>query len=668
MISVRERIKGKDYLKYAFWAMFFAQFAVIAFLNLTQMKYHLGYDAASYYLKAMEMAKQGTLFIEHWAEQTTLYFDSAVPFAAVLYKFTGNIFFSYGMVNLMIDAAIFWVFYSILSSLRMKSTSKAVCLNLISCLYIAPSFNNMNDLSYFSSTLSSGSWYGLKMLIVLMTIKMVMDLDEGKRNYLFIVVTEAFLFISGVSSGWYLLVTVIAPLLLFYLVKVFVDNQYQSFLRSSVLMLIIGAVLIVVGKYIAINVIGFESKDSSMTLIGLLDFWENLGSIILGFMELLGAFTYESNVSALGIDGIIYLLGLVIFIVCVIGCVYTVRNLIRQFNEYSKYGMLLCVVGFNFAMFAVLNTKYALTIFETRYLIPLFILLAITVGAFIDNLRDDLIFKKAGLIVLLFSLLVLNLFEDKQYYKGKNNYDSLRKVVDVVDELDTDVVYMYGDALGIDCRNLRVVDSERIYKQVGGNFNAIGHWGDYDYYDDVSEVMGRNVLITGTDTLGEEIPEYVRNQYTLYKQVKDYYIYVADTNRIDLCSGINGDRSVDFPTSNGMEYAEGIIDTEGNYVSNGAEGTVIWGPYVPVPAGTYDFIVHYEVLESGDKTADFIVSINSGKKVLDQIELDPDENTAVLSGVTLKKNRKNLEYKIYNYSGTKIKINSFEIVRQSAKE
>lgn len=667
MIAVREKIKGKDYLKYAFWAMFYAQFAVIAFLNLTQMKYHLGYDSSSYYLKAMEMAKQGTLFIDHWAEQTTLYFDSAVPFAAVLYKLTGNIFFSYGMVNLVIDAAIFWVFYSILSSLRMKSISKAVCLNLISCLYVAPGFSNVNDLSYFSSTLSSGSWYGLKMLIVLMTIKMALDLDEGKKNYLFIIVTEALLFISGVSSGWYLLVTVIAPLLLFYLVKVFVDNQYRSFLRSSVLMLLIGAVLIAVGKYIALHVIGFTSKDSSMTLIGLLDFWGNFSCIFLGFLELVGAFTYESNVSALGLHGIIHLLGLVIFIVLVIGCVFTARKLIRNFKEYSKYGMLLCVVGFNFVMFTVLNTKYALTIFETRYLIPLFILLAITVGAFIDALKDDLIFKKTGLIVLLFSMLILNLFEDRQYYKRKNNYNTLMKVVDVVDELATDVVYMYGDAIAIDCRNLRVIDPERVYKQVSGDFNSIGHWGDYDYYDDVSEVMGRNVLIADSDTLSKDIPVYIRNQYTLYKKVKKYYIYVADTNRIDLCSGISGDRSIDFPTSKGMAHAKGKIDSEGNFVSNGREGAVLVGPYVPVPAGTYDFIVHYEVLEYEEKAAELIVSINKNKTI-DQITLDPNENTAVLSGVTFKKDRKNLEYKIHNYPGTKIKICSFEIIRQDAKE
>ena len=32
-----------------------SQFGILIFINLTQMKYHMGFDASSYYLKALEM-------------------------------------------------------------------------------------------------------------------------------------------------------------------------------------------------------------------------------------------------------------------------------------------------------------------------------------------------------------------------------------------------------------------------------------------------------------------------------------------------------------------------------------------------------------------------------------------------------------------------------------
>ena len=69
-----------------------SQFGILIFINLTQMKYHMGFDASSYYLKALEMYKQGTIFVKNWTDQTTLYFDSAVPLAAFLMNIFKNIF------------------------------------------------------------------------------------------------------------------------------------------------------------------------------------------------------------------------------------------------------------------------------------------------------------------------------------------------------------------------------------------------------------------------------------------------------------------------------------------------------------------------------------------------------------------------------------------------
>ena len=166
-------LKKRDiyfYLKAGLLVVFLAQIMMLAVFNLTQLQYHMGYDASSWYLKAMEMAKQKTIFVKEWANQTTLYFDSAVPFAALLYWATGDIFVSYGIVNFMIDIGIFFVFYNILKALRISDLAKLVCLNMIACTYISPGFNNANDLGYFSSILSSNSGYGLKALLMLMVI------------------------------------------------------------------------------------------------------------------------------------------------------------------------------------------------------------------------------------------------------------------------------------------------------------------------------------------------------------------------------------------------------------------------------------------------------------------------------------------------------------------
>ena len=60
-----------------------AQLLFLFWLNLTQLRYHLGYDASCDYLRAAEMYRQGKLFPDHWRDTTTSHLDSPVPLAAL---------------------------------------------------------------------------------------------------------------------------------------------------------------------------------------------------------------------------------------------------------------------------------------------------------------------------------------------------------------------------------------------------------------------------------------------------------------------------------------------------------------------------------------------------------------------------------------------------------
>ena len=311
--KMKRKASVNKHLTVLFFAAFLFQVFLLGYFNLTQLQDHMGYDASSYYLKAIEMAKQGTLFIDNWVDQTTLYFDSSVPMAAFLYTITGNIFFSYGLSNFIVDIGIFAVFYSILSAMKQSNMAKFICLNLIACTYLSPYIDNANGVGYFYSLLSSGSWYGVKVLIILMLLKMTLDIEDGKKNFFFIIVTEIMVFISGISSGWYLEVTIIMPIILFYAIKAIKRNSYKMFFNINTCIMVISSVLVLLGKTVAVTILNFQSKESTMTLIGLTNFWKNLGSIFLGFMELLGVFPYEPSIPALSATGFVYLMCLVIF-------------------------------------------------------------------------------------------------------------------------------------------------------------------------------------------------------------------------------------------------------------------------------------------------------------------------------------------------------------------
>lgn len=651
------------YVKLGFICMFFLQIFVLAIFNLTQMQYHIGYDASSFYLKAMEIGKQHTFFIDHWVGQTNLFFDSPVPLAAIIYSITGNIFISYGIANIVISGVFLFIFYIILCAFELSGLSKIVCLNMAVCIYISPSFNNANDLGYVSSMFSSGNWYVLRFIITLMLIKVMIDLEEHRFHGIWLMITEFLMFVSGISGGWYILVTIILPLIVYYVIRMFVNNSYKEIWNMKLLLLVLSGIVVALGKWVAVYQFNFVSKDSNMVLAGLTDFWKNLGSVFLGFMDLISALPHHSDQNALTIEGIIYLMGFFVFILCITGMIFAIRQVIKNFN--SKYAMLACVSGFNLCMFTVLYTTYGAEIFESRYLIPVFLLSVIMVGAFIDAIGHRLIFKKWGIVLVFAVYCILNIYDDSMMYKTKNNYDILASVAKKADEIETPVVYVVGDGLNIDCRNLRVIDKERIYKSINENsYNSIQHWGDYTYYDDVADVPGKNVMVTTEEYYGM-IPEYIRNQYVFLEKIDKYAIYVAEKNKFDLKSGISDKYGLDFPTSAGFSVAGGAMDdASGNFISDGAsEGFVIWGPYTEIKAGNYQFILNYEILDCAEQTAEFIISLNSGNDILGKAVLDKEKHQAVVN-VAIGQDCDGLEYKVYNYAGTIIQIQSFEIVRE----
>lgn len=105
-------------------------------------------------------------------------------------------------------------------------------------------------------------------------------------------------------------------------------------------------------------------------------------------------------------------------------------------------------------------------------------------------------------------------------------------------------------------------------------------------------------------------------------------------------------------------------DASGNFISDGAsEGFVIWGPYTEIKAGNYQFILNYEILDCAEQTAEFIISLNSGNDILGKAVLDKEKHQAVVN-VAIGQDCDGLEYKVYNYAGTIIQIQSFEIVRE----
>lgn len=656
-----KRLSIKDLALIIVFLIFCWQIFMLGYINLTQMKYHIGYDSSSFYLKAVQMWEQKTLFVKNWAEQTNLYLDTTAPLAALFYGITGNIFFSYGLANFLCDIAIVGVAYSILKKLKASKMASLTCLNLIICPYFAYTFNNANDIGYASSILTAGNWYGVRMLVILLVIKIVMDFEDKKDNIPYIVCATVLSFLCGLSSGYYILATVLVPVFVFFIIKLFIRNDIKVLFTKSIGFAIFESIVVVAGKIVAGKVLEFSSIDSRMVLVGLSDFWKNIGSIFLGMIKLLGGLEFSSSIQILAKEGISYIFGLCIFVVCITAVVYFIMTALKDYDKKVGWALISTVAFFNIVMFIVVYTSYAESIFEVRYLCAIFIMFSFMVAYFIDSLDDRLILKGCGLAILIVSIAGKSYSGYKYFNASKIDYDVMNALVESVHE-EEGPVYIWSAPFGIDARNLRVIDLERKYKYLATASTA-HRWGDYIYYEENSEWEGATVLLSTQEEFAA-LPVYLQNIYIWKEKIGNFDIYTSEINKFDLVSGIfSEDRNIDFPYSSGVWNANGEFDENGAYVTNGTEGMAIWGPYANTEEGTYNFTLNYEVVSSdSEEVGYFDIYVNS-KTVMGKEAIKSGENSVMIENVTFSNDEDRFEYRCNMNAGAIVKIKSIYIER-----
>lgn len=514
-----------------FFLLAAVQMIAIVYINLTQMPYHMGYDASAYYLKAAEIWKQKTLFISHWAEQTTLELDTSLPLASLFYGMSNHIFFAYGLANCCVIFALAGVFYSILKGLNYDCMVRWICLNFLLCPYIT-FVDNLNDLGYFACMMTSFQAYGVKVLIILMQLKAMLDLGEQKKNYFYLAVTSVLCFITGLSSGYFVLAVGILPCFCWIIIKMFVNNDIRILKTKQTAYLLVNMTMTVLGKLVAFKILDFAAKDSSMRWMSLTSFWKNIGGMVLGYMQLLSALPKHADVDIMNIKlesiSLTYMFCLMLFIIMAGSLVLCIAGMKKRGYSWN-INLFLTVLAENILLFSVLYTTYEGSIFESRYLIPSFMAVIVLAGYAIQNLKKDQLFTYAVLAVLLIGLVYVDYNSDKRYIQNKINSQILYEIADKAEETDSGIVYVWGNNLAVEARNLRVYDLERVYKLMNDD-GSFHHWGDYTYYDDGMDYAGPTMLIC---EIGAEcVPAEVKEKYELVSTVDCMEIYVAEDNGV----------------------------------------------------------------------------------------------------------------------------------------
>lgn len=643
-------------LKVGFLLLFVLQVGVILYVNLVQFRLHLGYDSATHLLKAMEVWKQGTFYIDNWSNTTTLFFDNAMSLAALFYGLTRNIFLSYGLANILCGLVLLLLVYKLCQRLELGSCGSLICLNLFVCPYILGDFHNFNDLGYFSVTFVSMGAYAVKLIIIFLMVLLFIDLGEDKVNRPLLAVSFLLSIITGMSSGLQMIFFIIVPCCMVFGIRVLVKNSWKELLTKQFYFLAASTGFIYAGNEISERIFHYKPIDDSMVWVSASQFWDNLGGIFEGYLDLLGALPTKEDVAVLERQGIVFLCALFIAVLVIIIFVYAIMLVINKYETHENTLVFVMIAGINIIILALVYTTYGAELYESRYLIYPYTAAIFLVGIVRRLIGDHLIFKWLLVTGILCSVSVIDIKSDYIYLTTVNGQE-LEQIVEKIKDVPASVVYIMGDDLSVDQKKIRVMDDTKIYKHCSER-GEVHHFGDYTYYDENGTYQGSTLMIT-TDEIYPSIPEYIRNTYRYYDHVDRFQIYLSDGNVIDNGCGLTkAEYNIDYPYTSGIILSNGDLDErDGSFLSDGTEGIVLSGPESEAEGGTYKITLQYRIISnaSDDEKTCGTFSLKANGSIVGEEAIVPNAHTVVLEHVTVGQNDR-ISYEVSETEGSVMRI------------
>lgn len=444
------RKKNFSVFEILFSVILFLQFLLLIIVNLTQIKMHFDSDAGMIMNHIMMIVKEKSLLIPDWVYPSTLEFDSTAFFALPIYLITRNIYLSLGLSNILLCALLS---YSILYLFDgSKKIYPILTLNLLLIPYTVGALDYYNMLFYI------GAQYCIKVTVPILLLGLMLHLRNEKKEKKDVKSLVAFilylilLFVTSFSSGVYVFVCGLLPLLLAYSAYKFFNSEK---IKKNEIILFSGTVLCsLIG--ILLNTKAQTAKGNGMVFVRVENLWNNIQKCFFGLFQLLGSATTSSELKVISSEGIELLIKLGVTLSLI---VFLIIAIILFIKDKKDLFLLLgaSVTVWNFMILCITDTRYGADTFEYRYhligLIPMFCIMTKLLLDGLERLK-----KRQQITLAVFGLLVLVYLNITgiQSFKNVDEHAELKEIISYCKELDVDTVFFLDDNQRAE--NCRVLD------------------------------------------------------------------------------------------------------------------------------------------------------------------------------------------------------------------
>lgn len=611
------------WINLSLFVIIFIQLIFMIYTNFFCVKITLDNDAAKSMVHAIEIWNYKTVFLKGWSMMTTLETGTPTFIAVIVYGLTHNIFVSYAVANMIILAIYIMLFVGISNRLMMSDTGM-----LIGIVLLVTPFS-FGQLLYYNMMFYAAGAYSIRLIIPLLMVYLLTDDGKNFGKWLATLIFTCLLcFLCGISTGIYVVITTLLPVIFayFWMIILRKENIFSDFFCKKNISCIATCATTLVGLFVYkikhINANGFDIDYIT---------WDKVGASFLGMIEGwfegFGAFPHN-EVTIASLSGMIHAIKLMIAGICfaaIIYCIrYAVRGMfpsksdVRNVSEVEKtrdlaVAMFMLIILINLFMCITTATGN-----QSRYMlmamIPSFLFAGIIVSEIMERLdisKWQNLLLNAGIVCVLLIVAVtsdLTVVKGDCYPEQKGNNAKLSWVMETLSKYPQKQVYFLGDTGSTEVIRLLDYNSDKVYSTYvveasEWNRNEVGV-NVHDYFVNITDAASMdqdNIMVVNSElAFIEQMPGYVRKNYTLVEEYQNYSIYVSNVNKLDGVIGYEDNNiSKDYCYSRGYKILTGEIDDEGNLTLIGLGDYALESPLLGESNGSLNITMNYISSEEG---------------------------------------------------------------------
>lgn len=638
------------------------QIGALAVFNLTRLPYESNYDSSCAYAQIVEMWRQKRILLKDWAYQTTLGIDSPVLLGALFYGITKNAFTAFGLANIVTVIVYACLFYDILKQADVKKN-----MRLLAVLFLLTPYST-GQLGYMPMLFTSAGSYAYKLLVPLLLIDILVRMHKGqkiKKYWYLILFATFFVFDTAVSSGEYILLCAVLPLIGYEILHVLIGNDIKQIFSKRLGFLILESAIYVVGIKVGRRTGIIESVGSQMMLTKAKHFPSVIAKCLTGIFQLFGGIPDYEDIPVTQTYGMMYLFRFFLAAVILASWIYLLKHLKENAKYKELVGMITCIFAVNLIVLIFANVNYATKTFEYRYhlisMIPMILLTSIAAS---DLWEKRKLLEQTIVLVTIVLLLFVNVYDYKNYMRDCYNYQGdMQGITLTAEQEGVHLIITIGSESISMGRCMRNVNPNVEISTWGGYNHGVG-WGASTYYFDNAHLKTPYMVLM-TQKEYELMPKQIAKQLEEVQVFGIFQLYRVKENVLD------GDNTLpqsgtnrDFCYSSGYEYW-GKMESDGNVLSSGKKETVLRSNKKKIEKdAAYDMIVHYEVIQAKEDNAAVFRIRNAQDEIIAEQEMPSDATEIRIRDVSVTQSMEWIRYRINAQKGSKIRIKSIETVAQ----